>query len=373
MLIYSFAIGNEKEIMKDNIMKLRDFFCIKLQLYSLIAIICLGFWQYIPIHVKAEEAVVNIYSYRQPHLIKELRDDFTRKTGIKTNLVFSKKGLAERMAIEGKKSPVDILLSTDIGLLAKAARDSGQAISQAELPELYTHIPPHLRDPNAKWFALTQRARIIYAAKDRVKKDVLYYEDLAQPQWKGRICVRNGQHVYNLGLFASSIIHNGVEQTKQWLQDIKTNLAHKPSGNDRAQIKSIYAKKCDVAIGNTYYMGLMQNNIKNPEQQKWAQNVRLIFARFKNGGTHVNISGVMLARYAPHRKAAIQFIRYLVSKEAQRIYAKRNHEYPVRKDVLASDTVLSWGNIQPDDISLNDIAKTIRQASKLVDETRFNH
>jgi len=316
------------------------------------------------------EQIVNIYSYRQPYLINPLLEAFTKKTGIKTKIIFAKKGLIERIAAEGKLSLADVLLTVDIGRLTGAV-DKGivQPLSSQALTD---NIPAQYRSGKNDWFGLTVRSRVIYASKERVKQDKSTYEGLADPKWGGKICVRSGQHVYNVAMIAAMIKHHGKEWTKNWLEGVKANLARKPSGNDRAQVKAVFAGQCDLAIGNTYYMGKMQLNDKKPEQKKWADAVKILFPNSHTRGAHVNVSGMVLAKYAPHKENAIKLMEFLVSDEAQKIYAEVNHEYPVKPGVDWSALVQSWGTFKPDPVSLDEIAKLRKAASLLVDETDFN-
>ncbi|MBD8892218.1 Fe(3+) ABC transporter substrate-binding protein [Roseibium litorale] len=316
----------------------------------------------------AEE--VNVYSYRQPSLIQPLLDAFTAKTGIKTNVVFSDKGLGERIAAEGENSPADVMLTVDIGRL-----DSAKQLGIAEPIKsdvVAKDIPPQFRDVDGDWVGLTARARVIYASRERVDQDTITYEELADPKWKGRICTRSGQHVYTLGLIASMIVHHGEAETEKWLVGLRDNLARKPTGNDRAQVKSIYAGECDIALGNTYYMGQMETNEKEPEQKDWAASVRLIFPNAEDRGTHVNISGVILNKHAPHRDNAMKLIEFLTTPDAQKIYAETNFEYPLTPGVEISERVKGWGELKPDDISLSEIAKYRKAASEMVDRVAFD-
>lgn len=323
-----------------------------------------------PSTVLAADKAVNIYSYRQPFLITPLLEKFTADTGIKTNVIFAKKGLIERMAAEGKISPADVLLTVDIGRL-EAAVEKGvaQPVSSNILNSM---IPERYRSAKNDWFGLTLRSRVVFASKTRVMQDAISYEELADPKWKGKICMRSGQHVYNVAMIASMIAHHGKEDTKKWLLGLKDNLARKPSGNDRAQVKAVFAGECDLAIGNTYYMGKMQTNEEKPEQKKWAESVKVLFPNSKTRGAHVNVSGMVLAKYAPHKQNAIKLMEFLASKDAQKIYAKVNYEYPVTPDVEWSDIVTSWGRFTADKLPLDEIAKLRKAASLLVDETDFN-
>jgi iron(III) transport system substrate-binding protein len=324
----------------------------------------------LPIANAMAEGNVNIYSYRQPSLIKPLLDEFTKETGIETKVIFAKKGLSERIAAEGVNSPADILLSVGIGKLV-GAREKG--ITQAVTNDtINANIPARYRDPEGHWFGVTTRARVIYASKERVEQESITYEELADPKWKGRICTRSGQHVYSIGLFASLVAHHGVEWTEKWLTDVKANLARKPAGNDRKQVKAIFSGECDIALGNTYYMGKMQTNEKEPAQKEWAASVKILFPNTEGRGTHVNISGVSLAKYSPNKANAIKLLEFLTSTKAQQIYAETNFEYPVRTNVPTSKLVDSWGQFKSDEIGLDAIAKFRKTASELVDKVGFN-
>jgi len=313
---------------------------------------------------------VNVYSYRQPYLIDPLFKDFTAKTGIKVNVIFAEKGLIERISAEGRNSPADVLLTVDIGNLTQAV-DAG--VSQPIHSEILdAAIPESYRDKDGQWFGLTRRARVVYASKDRVKLDRITYEDLADPRWRGKICVRSGQHSYNVALIASMIAHHGEEWTEQWLRDVKANLARKPAGDDRMQVKGVYSGECDIAIGNTYYMGAMLKNDKEPEQKAWANSVNMLFPNTEDRGTHVNISGAIVAKNAPHKDNAVRLIEFLASDQGQKDYAEVNNEYPVKDGVPWSALVQSWGDFKADPISLNELAASRKKASELVDKVDFD-
>jgi iron(III) transport system substrate-binding protein len=313
---------------------------------------------------------VNVYSYRQPYLINPLFKAFSDETGIKVNVIFAEKGLIERMAAEGRNSPADVLLTVDVGNLMQAKEAGvGQAIEDAPLEAA---IPPAYRDSDRIWWGLTRRARVVYASKDRVKLDHIDYEDLADPKWRGKICIRSGQHVYNVALIASLIAAHGEDWTETWLKGVKANLARKPAGDDRMQVKGVYAGECDLAVGNTYYMGAMLQNDKEPEQKEWANSVNILFPDTDGRGTHVNISGAVVAKYAPHKENALKLLEFLSSDKGQELYADVNNEYPVKDGVPWSKLVQSWGTFKPDPISLNEVAALRKKASELVDKVNFD-
>lgn len=314
----------------------------------------------------AEE--VNIYSHRQPELIQPLLDAFTAETGITVNVAFVDKGMAERLVAEGDRSPADLVLTVDIARLMEVVNAGvTQPVDSAVLD---ANIPAEFRDPADQWFGLTARARIVYASKERVAAgDVTTYEDLADPKWKGRICVRSGTNDYNVALTAAVLAHHDAAFTKTWLEGVKSNLARKPEGGDRDQVKAIWSGQCDIAVGNTYYMGQM---LADPEQAEWANSVSIVFPTFENGGTHMNISGVAMTKSAPNKDAALKLMEWLSSDEAQHIYAETNHEFPVKPGVERSDLVKSWGEFTPDSLGLADVAKLRPEALKLIEEVNFD-
>lgn len=311
---------------------------------------------------------INIYSYRQPFLIQPLTDAFTEQTGIKVNVAYLRKGMIERMKAEGKRSPADVVLTVDISRLAAVVEAN---LTQPVLNKtLEKNIPTIYRDPDNHWFGLTTRARIIYASKDKVPDgEVTTYENLADPKWKGRICTRSGTNAYTVALTSAIIHHHGAEKAEEWLRSVKNNLARKPQGNDRAQVKAIWAGECDIAIGNTYYMGKM---LKDPEQKAWADSVRIVFPVFENGGTHVNISGIALAKHSPNKENAVKLMEFLSSPEAQKIYAFANFEYPIAPNAEPAELVKNWGTFTPDDVNLMDLAKLRSTALKLTEIVDFD-
>lgn len=312
---------------------------------------------------------VNIYSHRQPELIQPLLDAFTAETGIAVNVAFVEKGMVERLQAEGDRSPADLVLTVDIARLMQVV-DAG--VTQAVQSDvLEANIPEEYRDPGDQWFGLTARARIIYASKERVKPgEVTTYEDLASEKWKGRICTRSGTHDYNVGLTAAVLAHHDAAYTEAWLKGVKANLARKPDGGDRDQVKAIWAGECDIAVGNTYYMGQM---LADPEQKAWAESVNVVFPNFEAGGTHMNISGVAMTKSAPNKEAALKLMEWLSSDEAQKIYAETNHEFPVKPGVARSALVASWGEFTPDSLPLAAVAAKRADALKLIETVDFDN
>ncbi|MEF3047382.1 Fe(3+) ABC transporter substrate-binding protein [Tabrizicola sp. L79] len=311
---------------------------------------------------------VNVYSHRQPELIQPLVDAFTAETGIKVNVAFVDKGMAERLTAEGSRSAADLVLTVDVARL-KQIVDAG-VIQPVQSDVLEANIPEAMRDANDQWFGLTTRARIVYASKDRVADgEVTTYEDLVSDKWKGRICIRSGLNDYNVALVSAMIAHHGEEATKTWLEGVKANLARKPEGGDRDQVKAIAAGQCDIGIGNTYYIGQM---LADPEQRADAESVRIIFPTFEGDGAHVNVSGVAMTKAAPNKENALAFMEWLSSDEAQRIYAETNNEFPVKPGVAKSELVASWGEFTADSIPLTEIADLRPAAVKLIEEVNFD-
>ncbi len=319
----------------------------------------------------AADEVVNVYSYRQPHLINPMLEQFTKETGIKVNVLHAGKGLVKKIEKEGELSNVDVLLTVDISRVAELANKGFAQKVKSDVLE--KNIPATLRDANGDWFAVTTRARAIYTSKDRVGKlpADFDYIDLAKPEYKGKICIRSGSHPYNIALFSSLVERYGVEKTKQFLVDLKSNLARKPKGNDRAQIKGVAAGECDYAIANSYYFGKMITNKKDPKEPEAAEKVFINFPKGKFGA-HLNISGMALGKYAPHKANAVKLMEYLSGDKAQQMYAELNHEFPVKAGVKRSDLVASWGEFTPDTLKLENIAKHHEQALKLVEEVDFD-
>jgi iron(III) transport system substrate-binding protein len=315
------------------------------------------------------QGVVNVYTNREPGLYSSTLDEFTKATGIKVNAIFSEQGLAERIKAEGENSPADVLITVDIGRLQEAL-DLG--IAQPVRSEtLASAIPAQVRDPEGRWYGLSMRARAIYASKDRVKDANLTYEDLADPKWKGRVCTRSFQHQYNIALTAAMIVKHGEAKTEEWLKGVKANLAKKPSGGDRDVAKDILAGVCDVGLGNTYYVGLMTNGT-NADQKKWAEAIRVILPTFQNGGTHINVSGAVMAKNAPNRENALKLMEFMVTPDAQRVFADVNYEYPLRAGIEINPLVKSFGDLKAETMSLAEVAKNRSKASALVDKVGFD-
>ena len=309
---------------------------------------------------------VNVYSYRQPILIDPFFEEFTKTTGIKVNVLHAKKGLLERVVAEGANTPVDLVLTVDIARLSQFVQKD--LLMEVNSVILNKNIPPHLRDSNNKWFALSKRARILAVSKDRVSNNsIKNIEDLADPRWRGKICTRPGSHDYNRSLLASIIAANGEQKAEEWASNLVLNLARKPEGNDRAQAKAVHEGVCDIAVMNTYYFGKMKFNEKNPEQKEWAKSIKLIFTNQDNRGNHINVAGGGVVKYSKNKDNAIALLEFLTQPEAQLLYSKMNYEYPVNPNIEPSEELSSWGVFKEDQLPVERLAELAPTAQKIID------
>lgn len=315
---------------------------------------------------------VNLYTTREPGLIQPLLDAFTKANKIKVNSVFVKDGLPERVAAEGKLSPADILMTVDLsGLVDLAEKDLTQPVKSKVLESA---VPSQLRDPAGHWYTLSMRGRVAYVSKDRVKQTTFTYEELADPKWKGKVCIRAGQHPYNTAMIAAFVAKHGEAKTEEWLKGIKANAGRKPGGGDRDVARDIMGGICDVGIANSYYVGLMRSGKGGPDQEKWGAAINVILPTFSDGaGTHVNVSGAAIAKNAPNRDNAVKLMEYLVSDEAQKIYAEGNYEYPVKAGAPIDPIIAKLGPLKVDTTPIGDIAKHRRTASQLVDKVGLDN
>ncbi len=317
----------------------------------------------------AAAAELNLYTTREPGLVQPLIDAFTASTGTKVNTIFLKDGLAERVTAEGERSPADVLMTVDAGVLVDLV-DRGLTQSVTS-PTLDAAIPATLRDDEGHWFALSMRARALYAAKD-LDLTAITYENLADPKWKERICIRSGLHPYNVALTGSFIAHHGAAEAETWLTGLKANLARPAGGGDRDVARDITGGLCDIGVANSYYVGLMRSGKGGPEQQQWAEGIKMILPTFEGGGTQVNITGGAVARHAPNRAEAVRFLEYLVSDEAQGIYAKANFEYPVSTKATVDPLIAEFGTLKPDTIDIVEGVKFRKEASELTEKVGFD-
>ncbi len=321
--------------------------------------LCMGFGQ-----VMADE--VNLYSARKEALIKPLLDDFSRQTGIEVNLVTAKAdALLKRLESEGRLTPADVLITVDAGRLHRA-KEAG-LLQSVQSSVLQSSIPESYRDPDGNWFGLSIRARPIMVVGERVDSDALRrYEDLANPEWRGKICIRSSNNIYNQSLVASMIAANGVADTERWAQGLVQNLARPPAGGDRDQIKAAAAGECDIAVANTYYLaGMLHSN--DDGLRKAAEKMTIVWPNQEDRGAHVNVSGAGVTKYAGNKENAVKLLEYLVSDAAQARYAESNHEYPIKQGVAISETLQAFGEFKADALALAVLGENNSEAVKLMD------
>ncbi|MGU3469155.1 extracellular solute-binding protein [Methylobacterium sp. C33D] len=316
-------------------------------------------------------AEVNLYTTREPGLIRPLLDAYTAQSGVTVNTVFVEKGLAERVGAEGARSSADVLMTVDIGnLIELVDRDLTQPVRS---PVLEAAVPAPLRDADGRWFALSMRARVLYADTGLNDLAAATYESLADPRWKGKVCLRSGQHPYNTALIAAFLVRHGAERTEAWLRGVKDNLARKATGGDRDVARDIAADLCEVGLGNSYYVGLMRSGRGGADQQKWGAAIKVVLPTFEGGGTHVNVSGAVVAKNAPNRDQAVKLLEYLVSDAAQALYAKVDYEYPVKAGAPIEPLLAELGPLSVDPTPLVEIARNRKAASLLVDKVGFDN
>lgn len=320
--------------------------------------------------VSAASSEVNVYSARKEALIKPLLNDFEKETGIKVNLITGKAdALLQRIKIEGKASPADVFITVDAGRLQRAKE--ANILQPITSDILSKNIPANLRDADKLWFALSQRARVIFYNKAKVNVDELStYEDLAQAKWKGRICLRSSNSIYNQSLVASMIENIGLAKTEDWAKGIVKNLARPPAGGDTDQLKSVAAGVCDITIANTYYYGRLSNS-KKQSDKKVIEAVGLFWPNQHDRGAHMNVSGAGVVKSAAHKKNAVTLIEYMSSPKSQTWYAAVNSEFPVKKGVEISKRLMSWGTFKSDAIALNKLGENNRTAVEVMDRARW--
>ncbi len=320
-------------------------------------------------YVKANN--LNIYSHRQPYLLKPFIEVYSKKTGIKINVVYSSKGLAQRLSAEGENTKADLILTVDIGRLYRY-QDLGLLASiKSEILE--KKIPSYLRSKENTWFGLSKRTRAIAISKERVNPDdILRYEDLANPKLKGKICSRPGSHVYNRALMSSIIAANGEVEAEKWAKGLVANLAKRPQGNDRSQLKSIYSGECDIAIINHYYYGKLTYS-KNLNHRKWAKASMIIFPNQESGdrGAHINISGGGIVKFSKNKEMATKFLEFLVSEQAQVLYGEVNFEYPIDNKLKLPSKLKALGSFKEDSLLISKIAKLAPKAQVIIDKVHW--
>jgi len=313
---------------------------------------------------------INLYTTREPKLIKPLIEAFTLKTGIQVKTVFLKDGIAERLKAEGQHSPADLLMTADIGQIVDL--DEKNALQPTKSDVLKQAIPSQFRSETGTWFALSLRDRVVYASPSLKLKEITY-EELADPRFKGKLCIRSGQHPYNIALISSMIAHHGEQYTENWLRKIKANLARPATGGDRDVARDIAGGICELGVANAYYAAQMKTAAPGSEARKWGDAIEIIQPTFQiTGKTFVNITAAGVARYAPHPANAIAFLEFLASEDGQALYARADFEHPVRPGVKPDPIIMGFGEFKPDTLPLETIATHRRRASDLVDQVRFN-
>jgi iron(III) transport system substrate-binding protein len=325
----------------------------------------------VPVGGLAQEKVLNLYSSRHYETDEALYSNFTRQTGIKINRIEGGEDpLIERIRNEGDKSPADVLITVDAGRLWRAEQMG--LFQPVKSKVLESRLPSSYRHPDGLWFGFSQRARIIAYNKTEVKPgEIANYEDLANPKWKGRICTRSAGHVYNLSLMSSLVNYNGEAKTEQWAKAVAGNLARAPKGGDTDQLKAVAAGECDLAISNTYYYFRLLRSQK-PDDRAVAEKIGILLPNQGNRGTHVNISGAGVLKHAPHREAAVLFLEYLASDEAQNYFANGNNEWPVVPSVKSNNAALATvGKFKTDSLNLSVIGKNQPTAQKIADRSGF--
>jgi iron(III) transport system substrate-binding protein len=324
----------------------------------------------LPTHRVAASQAVNVYTTREPGLLQPVLQRFTAETGVAVNTVFLRQGVAERVEAEGAVSPADLVILADIGELADFTR---RGLAQPMAQPATGVLPAGLRDAGDRWVALTMRARAILVSRERVRDQALTYEGLADPRWRGKLCIRSGQHPYNVALIAAHLEHHGEAKAVEWLTGMKSNLARKPAGGDREVARDIMGGLGDIGLSNTYYVGLMLSGRGGEQQQAWGQAVRVVLPSFTDGaGAHVNVSGAAIARHAPNAARARQLLAWLLQPEAQRQLAEANFEYPVRPGVEPHPLIAALGPLRLDQIALQKIAERRAEASLLVDRVALD-
>jgi len=309
---------------------------------------------------------VNVYSARKEALIKPILTTFTKETGIEVNLITGKAdALLTRLRLEGRASPADVFITVDAGRLHRAK--AAGVLQAIESKVLNQQIPSNLRDVDGQWFGLSQRARPIFYRKGSLSpSDLSTYEALADAQWKGRICMRSSNSVYNQSLVASMLEAKGTAATQQWLDTFVSHFARPPAGGDVDQLKALSVGLCDVAIANTYYFGRLSNS-HLPEERELAEGLAVFWPNQDDRGTHVNVSGAGVTKYAKNKKNALELIEFLASPVAQEWYSAVNNEYPVVNGVTIAPTLASWGDFVQDTVDLTILGANNRTVVEMMD------
>jgi iron(III) transport system substrate-binding protein len=315
---------------------------------------------------EAQGGVINLYSARHYDTDNKIYNDFTRQTGIRVNLIEAKaEELIARIKAEGSNSPADVIITVDAGNLYRAQQEG--ILQPINSPILTSAIPANLREPQGHWFGFTKRARVIVYNKGKVSpQELSTYENLADPKWKGRLITRSSSNIYNQSLMGSIIAANGREKAEAWARGLVANFARPPQGNDTAQIRDVAAGVGDLTLVNTYYVARLIKSQKQ-EDRAVAEQVGVFFPNQRDRGTHVNISGGGVAKNAPNPEGARRFLEYLVSREAQDIFARSNNEYPVVTGTAIDSVVRSFGAFKEDKLNAAEYARLNAEAVRIMD------
>lgn len=319
----------------------------------------------------SQENVVNVYSGRHYQSDQALYAGFTRATGIKVNRIEAgEDAIIERIRNEGERSPADVMITVDAGRLWRA--DQLGLFQPVRSAALDKRIPESLRHPDGHWFGFSTRARVIAYSKARVRPgEIGSYEDLADPKWKGRVCMRSSTNIYNLSLMGALIDHLGEARAEAWARGVRANLAQEPKGGDTDQLKAVAAGLCDVTVSNQYYYARLARSSK-PDERQVAERLGIVFPNQASWGTHVNISGAGVLRHAPHRDAAVQFLEYLASDEAQRYFADGNNEWPAVRGVKVDNPALNaLGEFRADRLNVAVLGKNQPSSQKIYDRVAW--
>lgn len=316
--------------------------------------------------VQEEAQFITLYTHRHYDTDKEIFKKFEEQTGIEVKVVkASADELIQKMESEGDQSPADLILTVDAGRLVQAK--SKGLLQSIQSETLNTIIPAHLRDTDNQWFSLTKRARVIVYNKDKVSPTELStYEALSEAQWKKRILIRSSENIYNQSLMASIIANDGEEKAQEWAAGMVANFARSPKGNDRDQVKAILAGEGDIAIINTYYLGKLLTSSDATEVEA-GKAVDVFFPNQDGRGTHINVSGIGVAKNAPNKENAVKFIEFLLSKESQEMFANVNYEYPVNAAAETAELLNSWGTFKEDQLPLSKLGELNKEAVILFD------
>ncbi len=333
-------------------------------LFLMVSSLCI-----MPVFANPEE--VNVYSARKGYLIKPLLSAFEKDTNIKVNIISGKaKALQKRIEQEGKNTRADVLLTVDAGNLYKAKYNN--LLMQIKSNILEKLIPEYLRDKEGYWYGLSIRSRVImYNPKKVKKRDLSTYEDLSNSKWKGRICIRSSSNIYNQSLLASLVSYLGKEKSQDWARGIVNNFSRAPKGNDRTQMTSVVLGECDITLANTYYLGKWISSEKEKERQ-YANKISVFFPNQEDRGAHINISGAAVVKYSKNSENAVKLLEFLASDKAQELYARANHEYPIRDNIKVSGIVQSWGYpFKMDRLDLERLGKNNDEAVQIFDKVNW--